>query len=95
MEETRLTLAGAALNQTPIDWDGNLQNIQDAITEAIANKVDILLLPELCITGYGCEDLFLSPWLAEEAFEKLLQVKEWCDNITVAVGLPVVVDGMV
>lgn len=95
MEETRLTLAGAALNQTPIDWDGNLQNIKDAITEAITNKVDILLLPELCITGYGCEDLFLSPWLSEKAFQKLLQVKEWCDSITVAVGLPVIVEGMV
>ena len=35
MKETRLTLAGAALNQTPLDWDNNLQNIKDAITEAI------------------------------------------------------------
>ncbi|MBJ6118732.1 NAD(+) synthase [Pontibacter sp. BT310] len=87
MKETRLTLAGAALNQTPLDWDNNLQNIKDAITEAITHNVDILLLPELCITGYGCEDLFLSPWLGEEAFQKLLQVKEWCTDITVCVGV--------
>ncbi|WP_242922528.1 NAD(+) synthase [Pontibacter liquoris] len=95
MEETRLILAGAALNQTPIDWEGNLQNIQEAITEAKKNKVDLLLLPELCITGYGCEDLYLSHWLAEEAFRKLLEVKEWCDGLTVAVGLPVVLEGAV
>ncbi|WP_347158268.1 NAD(+) synthase [Pontibacter chitinilyticus] len=95
MKETRLILAGAALNQTPIDWDGNLLNIKDAITEAITNNVDILLLPELCITGYGCEDLYLSSWLSEEAFQQLLKIKEWCDNITVAVGLPVIVDGFV
>jgi NAD+ synthase (glutamine-hydrolysing) len=87
MKETRLTLAGAALNQTPLDWDNNLQNIREAITEAITHNVDILLLPELCITGYGCEDLFLSPWLGEEAFQKLLQVKEWCTDITVCVGV--------
>jgi NAD+ synthase (glutamine-hydrolysing) len=87
MKETRLTLAGAALNQTPLDWDNNLQNIKDAITEAITHNVDILLLPELCITGYGCEDLFLGPWLGEEAFQKLLQVKEWCTDITVCVGV--------
>ena len=92
MEETRLMLAAAALNQTPMDWDGNLQHIKDAITEAATNNVQLLLLPELCITGYGCEDMFLSPWLSEVAFEKLLQVKEWCDNITVAVGLPVFLD---
>ncbi len=85
-------LAAAALNQTPMDWDGNMQNIKDAIEEAISNKTHLLLLPELCITGYGCEDMFLSPWLSEVAFEKLLQVKEWCDNITVAVGLPVFLD---
>ncbi|MER2996902.1 NAD(+) synthase [Pontibacter populi] len=89
MKETRLTLAGAALNQTPLDWDNNLQNIKDAITEAITHNVDILLLPELCITGYGCEDLFLSPWLGEEAFRKLLLVKEWCADITVCVGVHV------
>jgi len=89
MKEIKLRLAAAALNQTPLDWEGNLQNIKEAITEAIANKIDLLLLPELCITGYGCEDMFLSPWLAEAAFEKLLQLKDWCENITVAVGLPV------
>ncbi|MFD2513644.1 NAD(+) synthase [Pontibacter locisalis] len=89
MKETRLMLAAAALNQTPMDWDGNLQNIKEAITEAINNRTQLLLLPELCITGYGCEDMFLSPWISEVAFQKLLEVKEWCENITVAVGLPV------
>ncbi|GAB3829299.1 NAD(+) synthase [Pontibacter rugosus] len=89
MEETRLILAAAALNQTPLDWDGNLKNIQDAIAEAKNNKADILLLPELAVSGYGCEDLFLSPWVSEMAFEHLLQLKEWCDGITVAVGVSV------
>jgi NAD+ synthase (glutamine-hydrolysing) len=92
MEETRLQLAAAALNQTPMAWASNLENIKDAITEAITNKAHILLLPELCITGYGCEDMFLSPWLSEVAFEKLLEIKEWCENITVAVGLPLFLD---
>ncbi len=94
MKDTKLILAGAALNQTPIDWEGNLQHIQNAITEAVSHRVAILLLPELCITGYGCEDLFLSPWLAEHAFRKLLEIKDWCENITVAVGLPVAVNGL-
>ncbi|WP_299985345.1 NAD(+) synthase [uncultured Pontibacter sp.] len=91
MEETRLILAGAALNQTPLDWEANLLNIRSAIIEASTRNVDILLLPELCITGYGCEDMFLHPWFAEETFEKLLQVKEWCDNITVCLGVHVII----
>jgi NAD+ synthase (glutamine-hydrolysing) len=91
MEETKLILAGAALNQTPLDWEANLLNIRSAILEATTRHVDILLLPELCITGYGCEDMFLHPWFAEETFEKLLQVKEWCDNITVCLGVHVII----
>lgn len=91
MEETRLILAGAALNQTPLDWEANLLNIRSAIIEATTRNVDILLLPELCITGYGCEDMFLHPWFAEETYEKLLQVKEWCDNITVCLGVHVII----
>ena len=93
--QTSLKLAGAALNQTPLDWENNLQNIKTAITQAQEQGVDILCLPELCITGYGCEDLFLSPWLPERAFEKLLEVKDWCAGLTVCVGLPVRTFGQV
>ncbi len=75
-----------------MDWEGNLLNIKSAITEAISRKAAILLLPELCITGYGCEDMFLSPWLAEKAMDKLLQIKEWCEDITVCVGVHVLLD---
>ncbi|MBB6611082.1 NAD(+) synthase [Pontibacter sp. Tf4] len=95
MKKNVLTLAGAALNQTPMDWDNNLQNIKEAINEAISRQVNILLLPELCITGYGCEDMFLSPWLGETTFRKLLQVKEWCDGITVCVGVHIWLDKQV
>ena len=93
--QTTLKIAGAALNQTPIDWANNLRNIQEAIQIAQAQQVDILCLPELCITGYGCEDLFLSPWLPEFAFKKLLEIKEWCTDLTVCVGLPVRAFGQV
>ena len=84
-----MILAAAALNQTPLDWENNLANIKNAIETARKSKAALLLLPELCITGYGCEDLFLSNWLPEEAFEKLLLIKDWCEDITVAVGLPI------
>ena len=84
-----LRIAGAALNQTPMDWENNLDNIRTAIEEAKSLKADLLLLPELCLTGYNCEDLFLSQWLSQTAFDKLLQVKEWCDGLVVCMGLPV------
>jgi len=86
---TKIKLAGAALNQTPLDWRNNLENIKEAISKARADGVSILCLPELCITGYGCEDLFLSNWLAESSLEYLSEIVPWCANITVCVGLPI------
>lgn len=85
----KLKIAGASLNQTPINWSNNLNNIQYAIDEAKKQQVDLLCLPELCVTGYGCEDLFLSDWLPEKALEQLNQVRILCKNITVSVGLPI------
>lgn len=84
-----LTIAGACLNQTPIDWENNASNIGAAISEAKKKKVDILCLPELAITGYGCEDLFLSDWLYATALEKLQEIVPLTAGIAVAVGLPV------
>lgn len=82
-------IGGACVNQTPIDWGNNLANIKAAIEQAKKENVDILCFPELCITGYGCEDLFLSEWLPTKALEKLETIVKWCSDIAVAVGLPI------
>lgn len=87
----KLKLAGACLNQIPFHWKHNIQNIKDAITAAKADHVDILCLPELCITGYGCEDLFLSDWLPKKATSRLQDILPCTDGITVVVGLPMIV----
>lgn len=91
---TLLRIAGGTVNQTPLDWKGNTQHIIDAIHEAQHNKVKILCLPELCVTGYGCEDLFLSDWLSEEAWRQVTIIREQCANITVNVGLPIRINGI-
>jgi len=88
----KVRIGGAALNQTPFDWDNNLENIIAAIKEAKSQKIDVLCLPELCVTGYGCEDLFLSDWLWQEAFDQLLKIKDICTDIFVAAGLPITYD---
>jgi len=84
-----MRIAGAALNQIPFDWTHNLRTIQEAITQAKKAGVELLCLPELCLTGYGCEDLFLSDWLPEAALGYLQQVRPWTDGICVVVGLPI------
>ncbi len=84
-----MKIAGASLNQTPLDWANNTANIIEAIELAKFQKVEILCLPELCITGYGCEDMFLAPWVAEQAQNELLSIVKHATNITVTIGLPV------
>ncbi|MDN4164896.1 NAD(+) synthase [Cytophagales bacterium LB-30] len=82
-------IAGATVNQTPLDWQGNKQRILAAIKEAQAKQITFVCFPELCITGYGCEDLFLSDWLWEKAFTTLLEIVPHIQGISVALGLPI------
>ena len=87
-------IAGGTVNQIPLDWTRNTQNILGAIREARAHNVDILCLPELCVTGYGCEDMFLSDWVPAKAWQQLQTIRPHCKGMTVAVGLPVQIEGI-
>lgn len=89
-----LRIGGATVNQTPLDWDSNVNNIISAIGEAKKQKIRILCFPELSLTGYGCEDLFLSEWLCEKAWQHLQKIIPHCDTITVCVGLPIRITGI-
>ena len=86
---TRIKVGGAALNQIPIHWENNLKNIKNALAEARANDIKILCLPELCLTGYGCEDLFLGDWISEKAISFLPQIAPLTKGIATTIGLPI------
>jgi NAD+ synthase (glutamine-hydrolysing) len=95
MIATKFTrIAGAALNQTPFDWKNNRENILEAIRQAKEEKVKVLCLPELCITGYGCEDVFLSEWLPEKSMQELISLLPFCEDLVVSIGLPVRYEGL-
>ena len=87
-------IGGATVNQIPFDWGNNVKNIVSAIEAAKKENVAILCLPELCLTGYGCEDVFLSDWLSTKAWNHLQSILPYCDSITVTIGLPIRIDGI-
>lgn len=89
-----LKIGGATVNQTPMDWSGNVANIIEAIEAAKGQKIDILCFPELCLTGYGCEDVFLSDWLSEAAWANLQTIIPHCESITACIGLPIRMEGI-
>src|SRR4051812_19590806 len=86
----RLVRVGVAcLNQTPLAWDHHLANIREAIEHARAQGVTLLCLPELAITGYGCEDTFFMGGVQDLAWRQLEQIAPMTRGMAVAVGLPV------
>ncbi len=84
-----IKVAGAALNQTPFDWDGNRARIVASIAEARKQGASVLCLPELCITGYGCEDAFFNPHVQEEAMKMLFSLVPETKGLVLSLGLPV------
>lgn len=83
-----IKVGAASLNQTPLDWADNQKNIIAAIEAARADKVKILCLPELCISGYGCEDAFLAPGTLAQSRRVLSELVKQTEAIIVSVGLP-------
>ncbi|MCI8538656.1 MAG: NAD(+) synthase [Oscillospiraceae bacterium] len=69
----------------------NAEQIFTLMREAAKQEVRVLALPELCLTGYTCGDLFLQDTLldgAEEGLKTILEATKNLDMLT-AVGLPV------
>ena len=84
-----IKVGAASLNQTPLDWARNREHIVEAIQAARKADVDVLCLPELCITGYGCEDAFFSTDLQRRALEMLLSLLDETKGMFVHFGLPI------
>lgn len=74
------------------DCSYNTEQILNLMARAGGMGIDVLCLPELCITGYSCLDLFRQRLLQEEAINSLLKILEFSikiPNLTVIVGLPI------
>ncbi len=90
-----IKVGSGVVNQTPMDWFQNKQNLVDVIEEAREQAVSILCLPELAISGYGCEDAFYSPSLRENTLEILLELVDHTADMVVCVGLPLEVNNRI
>lgn len=88
MNPSRIRAAAAALNQTPLDWTGNQNRILQVLREAKEQSVQVLCLPELCITGYGCEDAFYYPETQEQTWQSLLELIPETHQMVVTFGMP-------
>ena len=71
------------------DIKSNTCEIIRLLSRSVEEGCDLVVFPELCITGYTCGDMFLQPLLTERAFDALYDIAPLTANGTVAVvGLP-------
>ncbi|KAB7613810.1 NAD+ synthase [Amylibacter sp. SFDW26] len=86
-DKLRLTLA--QLNPTMGDFKGNLAKAKDAWDQAKAANADMLVLPEMFLSGYQAQDLVQKPAFTADAKAKLEEFAALCtDGPAVGIGLP-------
>ena len=89
---------GCAVPEVAVaDTGKNARDICRYIALAETENCDVLVFPELALTGYTCEDLFFQQLLLEGTKRGLCQVAKataQCPGLTVVVGLPVQLDGV-
>jgi len=94
MSAKYLDVATASLNSRSGDIAYNQSLISEAATKAQVQGAELLLLPELCLTGYGVGDAFFYPDFLAEAEAALLALKDSLPKSLVTVfGMPIRVEG--
>ena len=73
------------------DVDYNVGQVESLIAQAEGQGVEVMVFPELCLTGYSCQDLFHQQLLIDKAEEGLLKLLDFTRKLDVIaiVGLPV------
>ena len=83
-----MRLALAQINSVVGDVDGNAARIVEWLGEARGASADVVLFPELVVTGYPPEDLLLRPGFIRAARRAVDEIAEAARDITVLVGAP-------
>lgn len=90
------SISTGVVNTIPLDLDYNVSLILQCIREAVSQKANLLLLPELCISGYGCEDLFYSKSFLDLMPQYVSKIQESIpQDLVVAVGFPLYYEGQI
>src|SRR5215510_8688442 len=83
-----MRIALAQLNAVVGDLTGNRDKIVDALGEARAAGADLVLFPELAVTGYPPEDLLLRPGFLQAAREALEEAAAATTGLVALIGTP-------
>jgi NAD+ synthase (glutamine-hydrolysing) len=87
-------IAMVQMNSTVGDLDGNVSRIKVWLREAKQAKADLVVFPELAITGYPPEDLLLKPRFIVDNRRALQEVVRHCRGLAAVVGYVSQSDGV-
>ncbi len=92
-----LKIAAAVPKVGVADCRYNTEQIEALMARADGRGAEIVCFPELCVTGYSCQDLFYQQLLLEDAEAALLRLMEFSRNLNVVaiVGVPVLFEGKI
>jgi NAD+ synthase (glutamine-hydrolysing) len=83
-----MRLALAQINTVVGDLDGNGERIRRRLAEAKDQQADLVVFPELAVTGYPPEDLLLRPSFVEAAQAKAEELARAARGIVALIGVP-------
>src|SRR2546426_4955678 len=83
-----MRLALAQINPIVGDLEGNRDLIFDRLAEAKANAAELVVFPELAVTGYPPEDLLLRPGFIQAAERSLALIARETEGLVALVGAP-------
>lgn len=83
---SRVRIAMAQINVMVGDIDGNVHKIEDGLRRARDLGTDLVLFPELAVTGYPPEDLLLRPSFLSANLDAVRTIAGATQGLTVVVG---------
>src|ERR671935_1056649 len=83
-----MRVALAQMNTVVGDLDGNAARIRDRLAEAKEQQVDLVVFPELVVTGYPPEDLLLRPSFLQAAQAKVEELAREARGTVALIGVP-------
>ena len=92
LKEQGFVRVGAVVPKLKLaDTEFNCNEIIKQIEVTSNNKIQIAVFPELCVTGYTCQDLFEQDTLLEEAEKALNKILDYTNNLDIIciIGMPI------
>src|SRR5262245_63543126 len=89
-----MRIALAQVNVVVGDLEGNRERIVGLTADAREQGADVVVFPELAVTGYPPEDLLLRPAFVAAARTSLGEIARACTGITALVGVPLFEDDL-